>query len=363
MSFLAVWNTAQDAGPFVRDSITHSLLASQLFIATAALTSLVLAAVTAERRRAEAAVRELAEEQAALRRVATLVASEADPATVFEGVTEETARLLGLPSAAIARYEDAESAMIVGVWAEPGAPPLPVGSSISRDPGTAIGRVYETGEPQLVESYSETPGPLAQTLRELGYRASIAAPVNVGGRLWGALIAATRSSERLPEGSERRLCDFADLVAQAVANADAYEKLAASRARIVEAGDAERRRLERNLHDGAQQRLVTLALQLRMADSMVDDDPLRARQLVADGQAELSAALDELRELARGSTRPFSPSTASSRRSARSRSARPSPSRSKRFRLNAFRPPSRRPPTTSSPKRSRTQSNTQTLRA
>ena len=171
---------------------------------------------------------------------------------------------------------------------------------ISRDPGTAIERVFETGEPQHVESYAETPGPLAQTLRELGYEASIAAPVNVGGRLWGALLAATRSSERLPEGSEQRLCDFADLVAQALANADAYEKLAASRARIVEAGDAERRRLERNLHDGAQQRLVSLALQLRMADSRVDDDPLRAHELVAGAQAELSAALDELRELARG---------------------------------------------------------------
>jgi signal transduction histidine kinase len=89
-------------------------------------------------------------------------------------------------------------------------------------------------------------------------------------------------------------------VAQAIANADAYEKLAASRARIVEAGDAERRRLERNLHDGAQQRLVALALQMRVADSKVDDDPERAHQLVADAQAQLSAALDELRELARG---------------------------------------------------------------
>ena len=300
VSFLAVWNTAQDSGPFVRDSITHSLLASQLFIATAALTSLVLAAVTAERRRAEAAARELAEEQAALRRVATLVASEADPAAVFEGVTEEAGRLLGTPSASIVRYENADSAVIVGGWAGPGAPRLPVGSSISRDPGTAIERVYQTGEPQRVESYAKMPGPLAQTLRELGYRASIAAPVQVGGRRWGALLAATRSSERFPEGSERRLCDFADLVAQAVANADAYEKLAASRARIVEAGDAERRRLERNLHDGAQQRLVALALQMRIADSKVDDDPELAHELVGAALAQLSAALDELRELARG---------------------------------------------------------------
>jgi signal transduction histidine kinase len=299
VSFLAVWNTAREAGPFVRDSITHSLLASQLFIATAALTSLVLAAVTAERRSAEAAVRELADEQAALRRVATLVASEADPHAVFACVTEEAGRLLGAPSATIVRYEGA-SARVVGAWAEGDTPLLPVGSDISRDPGTVIGRVYETGKPQRVDSYADTPGPLAQTLRELAYRSSVAAPVKVGGRLWGAVIASTRSSELLPAGSERRLCDFADLVAQAVANADAYEKLAASRARIVEAGDAERRRLERNLHDGAQQRLVAVALQMRLADSKVDGDPGMAHQLVAAAQAELTAALDELRELARG---------------------------------------------------------------
>jgi signal transduction histidine kinase len=300
VSFLAVWNTARNSGPFVRDSITHSLLASQLFIATAALTSLVLAALTAERRRAEAAARDLAEEQAALRRVATLVAKEADPDAVFETVTEEAGRLLGTPSATIVRYESADIAAIVGGWSELGTPLFSVGSTISRDSGTVIGRVHETGEPQRVEAYSDAPGPLAQTLREFGYRSSVAAPVKVGGRLWGALLATTRSPEPFPEGSEQRLGDFADLVAQAIANADAYEKLAASRTRIVEAGDAERRRLERNLHDGAQQRLVSLALQMRVADGMIDDAPEEAHQAVADAQAQLSAALDELRELARG---------------------------------------------------------------
>jgi len=299
VSFLAVWNTARESGPFVRDSITHSLLASQLFIATAALTALVLAAVTAERRRAEEAVRDLADEQAALRRVATLVASEADAHAVFARVTEEAGRLLGTPSATIVRYEG-ESARIVGAWAEGDTPLLPVDSDISPDPGTVVGRVYETGRPQRVDSYSDTPGPLAETLHQLGYRSSVAAPVKVGGRLWGALLASTRGSELLPAESERRLCGFADLVAQAVANADAYEKLAASRARFVEAGDAERRRLERNLHDGAQQRLVAVALQMRLADGKVEGDPQMAHRLVAGAQEELSAALDELRELARG---------------------------------------------------------------
>src|SRR5690349_12949109 len=96
---ITVWNTAQSEGPFVRESLTDSLLATQLFIATAAITSLVLAAVTAERMRAEAAQRALAAEQAALRRVATLVAADPPPSRVFQQVTEEIGRLLKLPGA------------------------------------------------------------------------------------------------------------------------------------------------------------------------------------------------------------------------------------------------------------------------
>jgi signal transduction histidine kinase len=99
---------------------------------------------------------------------------------------------------------------------------------------------------------------------------------------------------------EQRLTDFAELVAQALANADAYEKLTASRARLVEVGDAERQRLERNLHDGAQQRLVSVALELSMAVARFEKDPAAARELLVTAQAELARGLDELRELARG---------------------------------------------------------------
>jgi signal transduction histidine kinase len=113
-------------------------------------------------------------------------------------------------------------------------------------------------------------------------------------------LVATSLDLPLEKSAERRLTDFADLVAQALANADAYEKLAASRARIVEAGDTERRRLERNLHDGAQQRLVSLALQLRIVGAKLDRDPAAARDLVRAAQTELDQALAELRELARG---------------------------------------------------------------
>jgi signal transduction histidine kinase len=319
---LTVWNTAHNAGPFVRASITDSLLSTQLFLTTAALTSLILAAVTAERERAgealrqdvryrrkteerlvasERATRRLADEQMALRRIATLVAAEAAPSAVFEKVTTEVGHLLGVPSARIVRYEEAGHGTIVGGWAhDPDFPGLPVGASVPLDSDTVIVRVLRTGQAQRVTSYEGVSGELAERLRNVGFRASVAAPVRVGGRVWGVLVASANDADHLPESGEERLGAFAELVAQALANADAYEKLAASRARIVEAGDAERRRLERNLHDGAQQRLVTLAVSLRLVDARIAGDPDGARELLTEAQQQLGDALLELRELARG---------------------------------------------------------------
>jgi signal transduction histidine kinase len=304
---ITVWNTAQSEGPFVRESITESLLATQLFIAISAITSLILAAVTAERTGAaralaatEAAQRALADEQAALRRVATLVAGEAPPSRVFEQVTEEVGRLLGLPGASVMHYDGARTATVVGAWSEDGKPRFPVGASLDVDGDTVVAKVLRSGTAQRVDRYEETSGTLAETVRSFGYRAAVAAPVTVGGRLWGVLAAATTSDDGLPEGLEGRLGDFAELVAQALANADAYEKLAASRARLVEVGDAERMRLERNLHDGAQQRLVSVALELSRVAAKLESDPRAAREVLTEAQDELDRGLAELRELARG---------------------------------------------------------------
>ena len=305
---ITVWNTAQDDGPFVRDSLTDSLLATQLFIAIAAVTSLLLAAVTAERTRAaralaasEAAQHALADEQAALRRVATLVAGDAPPSRVFEQVTEEVGRLLGLPGANVdavrrgahghrrRRVERARAAALPGRRE----------ARHRRRHGPRAGRAQRRA-PRASTATRRRAASWPRRSASAGYRGAVAAPVHVGGRLWGVLAAASTSDEPLPEDIEQRLCDFADLVAQALANADAYEKLAASRARLVEVGDAERQRLERNLHDGAQQRLVSVALGLGMVASRLESDPAAARELLATAQAELARGLDELRELARG---------------------------------------------------------------
>jgi signal transduction histidine kinase/integral membrane sensor domain MASE1 len=303
---ITIWKTAHNSGPFVRESLTDSLLATQLFVATAAVTSLLLAAVTAERTRAaralaatEAAQRTLADEQAALRRVATLVAGDAAPAHVFEQVTQEVGRLLGLPGANVMHYDGVRTATVVGAWSEDGPPRFPVGATLDVDGDTVVARVVQSGRAARVD-YEQASGSLAATVRTAGYRAAVAAPVHVGGRLWGVLAAATTSDDPLPEGIELRLGDFAELIAQALANADAYEKLAASRARLVEVGDAERQRLERNLHDGAQQRLVAVALELTMLASRMESDPAGARELLATAQADLAYGLNELRELARG---------------------------------------------------------------
>ncbi len=248
-----------------------------------------------DRRAAEEALRRLAAEQAALRRVATAVAAETEPSRLFGLVIEEVGRLLEAQSANIIRYDGSGLATVVGGWNAEGVRSVPVGESVRVDGDTAAGRVRRTGRPARVDTYEGQEGELAETLRSLGFRSAVAAPVVLGGRLWGAVIVSSVDPEPFPEGAEQRIADFAELASQALANAEAREQLAASRARIVQAGDAERRRLERNLHDGAQQRLVSLSLTLRLAARRLGDDP----ELLAAGE-ELAQALEELRELARG---------------------------------------------------------------
>jgi signal transduction histidine kinase len=299
-SCLTVWNTAHGSGPFVRQSLTHSLLASQLFVAVAALTSLILAAVTAERAASEHAQQAVTAEQAALRKIATLVAGEAASKRVFEQVTIEAARTVGALAASLARFDEDDTVAFVGGWSASGTLAFPIGSRLPLEATGILAAVRATGEPQRIDRYEGRAGEVIERFTRFGYGSATAAPVKLGGQVWGALVAAGSPGIPFPLGSELRLSDFADLVAQALANAEAYRKLAASRARIVEAADTERRRLERNLHDGAQQRLVSLAIQLRVIATTLHRDPEAAETLLGKAHRELAQALDELRELARG---------------------------------------------------------------
>jgi signal transduction histidine kinase len=248
----------------------------------------------------DAVVQALLDEQAALRRVATLVATAGDPARVFTSVTEEVGRLLGAQTSNMVRYRHDGTADVVGQWNEPGVPSVPLGARIELDGDTLAPKICRSARPERVDDYSGLTGRLAERLQQLGIASGVGAPIVFDGELWGAVVVSSVRINAFAPGAEHRIAAFTELVAQALANAEAREQLAASRARVVAAGDAERRRLERNLHDGAQQRLVALAIGLRIADRLINEDPEAAHAALERVSDELSASLAELRELARG---------------------------------------------------------------
>jgi signal transduction histidine kinase len=242
-------------------------------------------------------VRRLLDEQAALRRVATLVARGTDRSELFAAVSEEVGRLFGAEVANLVRFDD-EGGEIVGGWSRDGGLEAQVGYRLVASRHTVAGRIRASRSPERRDTMDGLTKEQV-TLRRIGLRAAIGAPVVLDGALWGAVLAGS-TSEPFPPGDEHRLGAFGELVGQALANAEAREQLAASRKRLVEAASTERRRLERNLHDGAQQRLVGLSLTLRLAERLVDRDPAAARDALERAGSELAEALAELRELARG---------------------------------------------------------------
>jgi signal transduction histidine kinase len=246
-----------------------------------------------------ARLRTLLAEQAALRRVATMVADSTPAPAIFGQVCQELGELLAVTTTDMIRYEDECSATVVGYWTANDSPPFPVGKRIPVDGETVGAKLYRSGRPERVDDYEDVESELAELLREFGIRSVVGAPIFVAGRLWGALMVSSEQAYAFPVGTEARVASFAELVTAALANVDAREQLAASRARIVEASDAARRRIERDLHDGAQQRLVSLALILGRLEASVGPNSVATGELEV-ARAELDAALEELRELARG---------------------------------------------------------------
>src|SRR6476659_1890279 len=246
-----------------------------------------------------AEVGRLAQEQRALRRVATLVASEASPERVFTAVSVVCVRVIKVDASAVLRYEGDDTATIVGRHSRVGdEDAFTLGLRLPADENTGIGRVLRTGAPARIHDYTNRTGQTADNMRLMGYRSSVSAPIIVAGIMWGAVGIA--SAEPLPADTEGRLSAFCELVSLAVASAQAREDLSASRARLVKAGDVQRRKLERNLHDGAQQRLVSLALTIRLARRQLETNPEAVAASLEGAANELDLALAELRELARG---------------------------------------------------------------
>jgi signal transduction histidine kinase len=243
-------------------------------------------------------VRRLAEEQAALRRIATLVARGIPPAELFSTVADEMAQLLSADSAFVAQLEPDSSFVVLALGGR-GVGGLATGDRRQLEPPGPIAAVVQTGRPARTDDFAAASPELKERIRRTGVRSSVVTPIVVEGRLWGVIAAASRRGI-FPADTEQRMLDFTELVATAVANAESRAELAASRARIVAASDETRRRLARDLHDGAQQRLVSIGLALRHAQHELGPSANGTAATLQGALAEVTLAIEELRELARG---------------------------------------------------------------
>jgi signal transduction histidine kinase len=231
-----------------------------------------------------------------------LVARATAPQEVFAAVAAEVGQVLSADFTTMSRYDAGGMVTIVGQWTRTGvAAPVGIGARLSLGGQNATTQVFHTGRPARIDYSGDPSGQIADVEREWGFSSAVGVPIDVEGQLWGVVTVASARERSLPANTEARLSGFTQLVATAIANAEAQAALTASRARIVAAADAARRRIERDLHDGAQQRLVSLAMHLRgtvhISPPPETGELTAQMDLVADGLIEV---LDELREIARG---------------------------------------------------------------
>jgi PAS domain S-box-containing protein len=270
-------------------------LPNQIEDRLAEFTELVATAISNTESRAGLA--RLAAEQAALRRVATLVAQGTQPEQVFATVANEVARLLSADLANVCRYETDGTITFVASASER----FPVGTRWPIEGQSNLATfVLETGRPARLDNYADAAGSLAEGIREDGIRSAVGTPIRVEGRLWGLMTAGSSQEPPLPPDTEARLGSFTELVATAIANAEARTEVAASRARIVATAEDERRRVVRDLHDGAQQRLVHTVITLKLARRAMENGEENAPALLAEALDHAEGATNELRELAHG---------------------------------------------------------------
>ncbi|MBV8217832.1 MAG: PAS domain-containing protein [Solirubrobacterales bacterium] len=249
--------------------------------------------------RYQVALQEVVREQEALRRVATLVARAAAPDLVFAAVAEEAGKLLSADIALIGRYGPGPTVTGVVGWHRDGQD-VPLGKDVRLGGQNTMSLVYSTGGPVRLEAYSGATGEVATWGRAIGIGSAIGVPIEVEDRLWGVMMVSLRQEERWPPGTEERLANFTELAATAIANAEGRAQLVAARRRVIEAADAARARLARDIHDGAQQRFLTGLLDLQLAQQKRPLNPVRAWELVDVAAEEVEAGVQTLRELAAG---------------------------------------------------------------
>ena len=245
-------------------------------------------------------LRQLADEQPALRRVATLVAQTASASEVFETVTREVGLLSGADLARMERYETDGTVTGVAGWSRAEDARLAVGTRFALEGVSIAALVRERGEPVRVDSFDRATGAIAREARALGIRSSVGCPIVVEGRLWGVIAASSRGATPFPADTEAQMAEFTELVATAIANAESRAELAASRARVVATADETRRRIERDLHDGAQQSLVHTLITLKLARRGLGDTDGPAVEFVDQALEHAQRANEELRDLAHG---------------------------------------------------------------
>ncbi|MFL5840587.1 MAG: GAF domain-containing protein, partial [Thermoleophilaceae bacterium] len=241
----------------------------------------------------------LTEEQAALRRVAVLVAEGAPPTSVFEAVAAEMERLLDADGVTVSRYEPFDEVTVVAHHAS-NASRVPPGTRVRAEAESVTATIRRTKRPARLEHYEGSHGAIAQLVHTLGVRAAVGAPIVVDGRLWGSIIATWKDEESPPTDTEERMAQFAQLLDTAIANADGRDQLDASRARLLTEADAARRRVVRDLHDGAQQRLVHAIITLKLAQQAFRDNAGDAEPLLGEALEHAQQGNAELRELAHG---------------------------------------------------------------
>lgn len=313
---LAIATSLASAGVYAylhlegRDSLAPALA---VFLTLALLTNVLvgqarLRAAEAEQRRRQAD--ELAGQQAALRRVATLVARSADVSEVYAVAVRELALSLDVDHVTLVRFEGDDTCLVVAAHDLPDFPGMAVGERFPLTGDNISGRIRAAGAPARIDDYADATGPIADRLQQLRVRSGAGAPLIVDGAVRGALIVGSRAPESISAQCEDHIGDFADLVSTAIANAETRAALTASRARLVAAADEARRGFERDLHDGAQQRIVSLSLELRAIETTADEQVRGELSKVVDGLAELHTDLQELSRgmhpavLSRGGLRP-----------------------------------------------------------
>ena len=297
-AFLSVWSYA-----FFFVEPLHTLVVADaenaIGLGIFLVTAVVVGELAARLRRAALVAERLSDEQSALKRVATLVAEGVPAEVLFTAVTEEVGRLCDADLARMERYEPDGTVTGLAAWSRVPAH-LVVGERFDLD-GLSIARdIRSRGGPVRLESFAGASGTIAEEAQALGIRSSIGCPISVRGRLWGVIAASTTSEAPFPAKTEAQIAGFTELVATAIENAEARDELIASRVRLVVTADRTRRAIERNLHDGAQQRLVSLALRLQTAQAKVPSELVDLSAELDHVAGGLTDALDELRETARG---------------------------------------------------------------